>query len=45
MIVQNVFDQAIHLMDAQNESTGSTTTADTKEYALRTPNIINTLLD
>lgn len=45
MIVQNVFDQAIHLMDAQNESTGSTTTADTKEYALRTPNITNTLLD
>ena len=43
--VQNVFDMAIHLMDAQNESTGSTNTADTKEYALRTPNLINTLLD
>lgn len=43
--VQNVFDMAIHLMDAQNESTGSTNTADTKEYALRSPNLINTLLD
>ena len=43
--VQNVFDMAIHLIDAQNESTGSTNTADTKEYALRTPNLINTLLD
>lgn len=43
--VQNVFDMAIHLIDAQNESTGSTNTADTKEYALRSPNLINTLLD
>lgn len=43
--VQSVFDMAIHLMDAQNESTGSTNTTDTHEYALRTPNLINTLLD
>lgn len=43
--VQNVFDMAIHLIDAQNESTGGTNTVDTKEYALRTPNLINTLLD
>lgn len=43
--VQFVFDMAIHLMDEQNESTGSTNTTDTHEYALRTPNILNTLLD
>ena len=43
--VQGVFDRAIHLMDAQNESTGSTNTTDTHEYSLRTPNIINVLLD
>lgn len=43
--VQNVFDIAIHLMDAQNESTGGTNTSDTKEYALRTPNLLNSLLD
>lgn len=43
--VQDVFDMAIHLMDAQNESTGATRTTDTNEYALRTPNILNTLLD
>ena len=38
--VQDVFDMAIHLMDAQNESTGATRTTDTNEYALRTPNIL-----
>ena len=43
--VRGVFDRAIHLMDAQNESTGSTRTTDTHEYELRTPNIINVLLD
>ena len=43
--VQFVFDMAIHLMDAQNESTGATETTDTHEYALRTPNLLNTLLD
>lgn len=43
--VQSVFDLAIRLMDAQNESTGSTDTADTKEYRLRTPSLINILLD
>lgn len=42
---QAIFDIAIHLMDAQNESTGSTETADTKEYKLRTPNILNNLMD
>lgn len=43
--VQTVFDIAIHLMDAQNESTGSTETADTKEYQLRTPSLLNSILD
>lgn len=43
--VQQVFDIAIHLMDAQNESTGSTETADTKEYRLRTPSLLNSILD
>ena len=39
--VQQIFDQAIRMMDAQNESTGSTMTADTKEYALRAPDCLN----
>ncbi len=43
--VQEVFDMAINLMDEQNESTGATETTDTHEYALRTPNLLNTLLD
>lgn len=43
--VQTVFNIAIHLMDAQNESTGSTETADTKEYQLRTPSLLNSVLD
>lgn len=43
--VQEVFDIAVRLMDAQNESTGSTDTADTKEYRLRTPSLLNSILD
>lgn len=43
--VQEVFDIAIRLMDAQNESTGATETADTKEYRLRTPSLLNSILD
>lgn len=43
--VQGVFDKAIRLIDAQNESTGSTDTADTKEYKLRTLSILNNLID
>ena len=39
--VREIFDEAIRLMDAQNESTGSTETSDTKEYALRTPDCLN----
>lgn len=43
--VQQVFDIAIRLMDAQNESTGSTDTADTREYQVRTPSLLNSILD
>ena len=43
--VQDVFDKAIHWLDEQNESTGATLTADTKEYSLRTPNILNMYLN
>ena len=43
--VQEIFDIAIRLMDAQNESTGSTDTVDTKEYRLRTPSLLNSILD
>lgn len=43
--VQEVFDIAIRLMDAQNESTGSTDTADTREYRTRTPSLLNSILD
>lgn len=43
--VQEIFDIAIRLMDAQNESTGSTDTADTKEYNLRTVSLLNSVLD
>lgn len=43
--VQTVFDIAIRLMDAQNESTGSTDTADTREYQVRTPSLLNSILD
>lgn len=42
--VQQVFDQAIHLMDEQNESTGATITADTEEYKSRTISILNTAI-
>lgn len=43
--VQDVFDIAIRLMDAQNESTGATDTADTKEYRVRAPSLLNSVLD
>lgn len=42
--VQQVFDQAIHLMDEQNETTGSTMTVDTTEYKSRTISILNTAI-
>lgn len=40
---RQVFDLAIALMDEMNENTGATDTTDTKEYKLRTPNILNVL--
>ena len=43
--VQGIFDKAMYLIDAQNESTGSTTSGDTKEYRVRTIGILNNLLD
>lgn len=43
--VQEIYDKAIHLIDAQNESTGSTSTADTKEYQVRACELLNTLLN
>ena len=42
--VQQIFDMAIHLMDEQNESTGQTVTADTKEYRSRTISILNSVI-
>ena len=42
--VQQVFDQAIHLMDEQNETNGATSTADTREYKSRTISILNTAI-
>ena len=38
-----VFDKAIFLMDEQNESTGQTQTADTREYEFRAIPILNIL--
>lgn len=43
--VQAVFDKAMYLIDAQNESTGNTNTGDTLEYKVRTVGILNNLLD
>jgi len=40
---QWVFDQAIYLMDEQNESSGKTLTPDTQEYKFRTLGILNVL--
>lgn len=42
---KEIFNIAICLMDAQNESTGSTETADTREYQVRTPSLLNSILD
>lgn len=41
---QQVFDQAIHLMDEQNEYNGQTVNADTAEYRFRTISILNTVM-
>lgn len=42
---QAVFDKAMYLIDAQNESTGSTNNADTTEYRVRAVGILNNLID
>ena len=42
--VQQIFDMAIHLMDEQSESNGSTVTADTGEYKYRTISILNSVI-
>lgn len=41
---QQVFDMAIHLIDEQSESTGTTMTEDTDEYRYRTISILNTAI-
>ena len=43
--VQGGFDKAMYLIDAQNESTGSTDNSDTTEYKVRTLGILNNLID
>ena len=43
--VQGVFDKAMYLIDAQNESTGSTDNSVTTEYKVRTLGILNNLID
>lgn len=42
--VQEIYDKAIHLIDAQNENNGSTGTSDTLEYRVRACELLNTLL-
>ena len=42
--VQQVFDMAIHIIDEQNETNGSTVTVDTKEYKTRTISILNSAI-
>lgn len=43
--VREIYDKAIHLIDAQNENNGSTQTADTREYEVRACELLNTLLN
>lgn len=42
---QGVFDRAIYLMDAQNDATGATRTADNRDYQVRAVGLLNNLLD
>lgn len=44
MTGREVFDIAMNLLDEQNESSGETLTADTKEYQLRSVRLLNSLL-
>lgn len=43
--VRAVFDKAMYLIGEQNDATGNTLTADTREYEVRTVGILNNLLD
>ena len=43
--VQTIFDIAVRLMDEQHVSSGDTCTEDTRVYLLRTPSLLNSLLD
>lgn len=43
--VRDIYDIAIYHIDAQNESSGATDTADNKEYLLRTPGLLNAMVD
>lgn len=43
--VQEIFDIAIHLIDAQNENNGNTVTSDTKEYQVRACELLNSLMN
>lgn len=43
--VRDIYETAARLMDAQNESTGDVDTTDTREYRLRTPSLLNSILD
>lgn len=43
--VRAVFDKAIYLIGEQDDATGKTMTADTKEYEVRTVGVLNSLLD
>lgn len=42
---QEIYDKAIHLIDAQNENNGATVTSDTLEYRVRACELLNTLLN
>jgi len=42
--VQQVFDTAIHMMDEQSETNGTTHTEDTQEYKFRTISILNAVM-
>lgn len=42
--VQQIYDMAIHLMDEQSETDGSTVHTDTDEYRFRTISILNSVI-
>ena len=43
--VQEIYDEAIHLIDAENEQTGSTETTDAREYKVRAAKLLSSLLN